>query len=60
MANQVIVKFIEMLIQNNRETDVSSQKKIFQTAVAVDAIYGVNMKVDLKKIECIKFYHKKN
>ena len=37
--NQVIVKFIEMLIQNNQDSNALSQKKSFKTAVIVDAIY---------------------
>lgn len=38
--NRVIVKFVEIMVQNNRETDVLSQEKLFKIATAVDAIYG--------------------
>ena len=38
--NQTIVKFIEMLIQNNREIDDLSHEKLFKIVIAVDAIYG--------------------
>jgi len=37
--NQVIVKFIETLTQNNNDDDIS-QEKLFKRAVAVDSIYG--------------------
>ncbi|RHZ86518.1 hypothetical protein Glove_50g130 [Diversispora epigaea] len=38
-CNQVIVKFIEILIQNNQETDHSRQEKLFKTAIAINIIY---------------------
>src|ERR1044072_423317 len=38
--NQVAVKFIEILIQNNRDSDVLSQEKLFKTTIAIDSIYG--------------------
>ena len=38
--NQIIIKFIEMLIQNNQDSNALSQEKLFKTAVAVDVIYG--------------------
>lgn len=38
--NQVIVKFIETLIQNNQSTNPISQEKLFKTAATVDLIYG--------------------
>lgn len=38
--NQVIVKFIETLTQNNNNIYGSRQEKFFKRAVAVDAIYG--------------------
>jgi hypothetical protein len=37
--NQVIVKFVETLIRNNRNTDTPlSEEKLFKVAVAVDSI----------------------
>ncbi|GBC22372.2 hypothetical protein GLOIN_2v1770734 [Rhizophagus irregularis DAOM 181602=DAOM 197198] len=38
--NQVIVKFIEILTQNDGNTNVPNQEKLFKRVVAVDAIYG--------------------
>ncbi|KAF0467586.1 hypothetical protein F8M41_025984 [Gigaspora margarita] len=38
--NQVVVKFIETLVQNNQATNISSQEKLFKIVFAVDSIYG--------------------
>ncbi|KAF0480858.1 hypothetical protein F8M41_023643 [Gigaspora margarita] len=40
---KVAVKFIEALVQNNRDNDVLGQKKLFKTAVAIDSIYGAQL-----------------
>ncbi|KAF0484108.1 hypothetical protein F8M41_023091 [Gigaspora margarita] len=36
---ELVVKFVETLVQNNFGTDILSTKKLFKAAVAVDSIY---------------------
>ncbi|GBB93105.1 hypothetical protein RclHR1_02110004 [Rhizophagus clarus] len=38
--NQVVVKFIEILTQNDWNTNIPNQEKLFKRIVAIDAIYG--------------------
>ena len=38
--NQVVVKFVETLVQNNQAINILRQEKLFKTAVAIDSIYG--------------------
>ncbi|RIB20500.1 hypothetical protein C2G38_2141143 [Gigaspora rosea] len=49
--NQVVVKFIENLVKNDRSTNILSREKLFKVASVVDSLYGARHEKYVSEIQ---------